>query len=115
MVCDSVLLTLALSGLCVTGYKDNVDNGKELFKFAIIDEATRSFQPLELDMTPNVLPDDNNDIDVQVCDHEDTFGMVNVNFPSQDIKNGMNATLDTTTLDDLANEAFKEWILLKVD
>jgi hypothetical protein len=41
--------------------------------------------------------------------------MVNVGSPGQDIESGANAALDTMTLDDLANEAFKEWISLKVD
>ncbi|CAM6070986.1 unnamed protein product [Sphagnum tenellum] len=105
MVCDLVLLTLALSWLCVTEYKDNVDNGKELFKFVFIDEAMHLFRPPELNIMPNALPDDDNDIDVQVCDHEDMFGMVNVNFLGQDIKNAMNAALDMATPSDLANEA----------
>jgi hypothetical protein len=31
MVCDPVMLMLALPWLCATKYKDNVDNAKELF------------------------------------------------------------------------------------
>ncbi len=41
--------------------------------------------------------------------------MVNVGSLGQDIKSRANVILDTTTLGDLANEAFKEWISLKVD
>ncbi|CAK9882610.1 unnamed protein product [Sphagnum jensenii] len=41
--------------------------------------------------------------------------MVNVDLPSQDIENGTSTTLDTMTPADLANEAFNEWISLKVD
>jgi hypothetical protein len=41
--------------------------------------------------------------------------MVNIGSPGQDIESEANATLNTTTLSDLANEAFKEWISLKVD
>ncbi len=58
---------------------------------------------------------DNDDIDVQVCDDDDVFGMVNVASPGQDIESRASAALNTTTPSDLANEAFKEWILLKVD
>ncbi len=76
MVCDPVMLTLALPWLCVAGYKDDVDNVKELFKSAIIDEATCSFRPPKPNMPPNMPPD--NDVDVQVCDDDDVFGMVNV-------------------------------------
>jgi hypothetical protein len=43
MICDPVMLTLALPWLCAAGYKDNVDNAKELFKSALVDEATHSF------------------------------------------------------------------------
>ncbi len=78
MVCDPVMLTLALPWLCVAGYKDDVDNAKELFKFAFNDEATCSFQPPKFDATPNTLPDD---VDVQVCDNDNMFGMVNINSP----------------------------------
>ncbi|CAM6073381.1 unnamed protein product, partial [Sphagnum tenellum] len=39
-------------------YKDNVDNAKELFKFALVDEATRSFRPPEPDAMRNVPLDD---------------------------------------------------------
>ncbi|CAM6030958.1 unnamed protein product [Sphagnum balticum] len=42
-------------------YKDNVNNAKELFKFVLVDKATRLFRRPELNMTPNTLPDD--DID----------------------------------------------------
>jgi hypothetical protein len=73
------MLTLALSWLCATRYKDNIDNAKELFKFALVDKATCSFQPPEPDAKTNAPPDnDNNDVDVHVCDDEDLFGMVNV-------------------------------------
>jgi hypothetical protein len=41
--------------------------------------------------------------------------MVNVGSPGQDIESGANTALDTTTPSDLANEAFKGWISLKVD
>ncbi|CAM6019382.1 unnamed protein product [Sphagnum balticum] len=51
----------------------------------------------------------------QVCDDDDMFDMVNIGSPSQDIKSGANTTLDMAMLGDLVNEAFKEWILLKVD
>jgi hypothetical protein len=114
MICDAVMLTLALPWLCAAGYKDNVDNAKELFKFALVDEATCSFRPLEPDAMCNVALDDD-DIDVQVCDDDDVFGMVNVGSPSQDIESRASAALNTATPSDLANEAFKEWILLKVD
>jgi hypothetical protein len=67
-------------------------------------------------VTPNTSPNDNdNDVDVQVCDDDDVFGMVNINSPGQDIENVTNVALDMMTLNDLANEAFKEWISLKVD
>jgi hypothetical protein len=119
MVCDLVMLTLALPWLCVADYKDNVDNAKELFKSALIDKATRLFRPPELDATPNTPPDnDDNNVDVQVCDNEDVFNMVNVGSPSQDIEERNERCSqhdDMTTPSDLANEAFKEWILLKVD
>jgi hypothetical protein len=81
MICNPVMLTLALPWLCATGYKDNVDNAKELFKSALVDEATCSFQPSEPDTMCNV-PLDDDDIDVQVCDDDDVFGMVNVGSPS---------------------------------
>ncbi len=71
------------------------------------------FRPPEPDMMPNAPPND--DVDVQVCDDDDVFGMVNVGSFSQDIESRANAILNTTTPGDLANEAFKEWILLKVD
>jgi hypothetical protein len=109
------MLTLSLFWLCAVGYKDDVDNDKELFKFAPIDKVTRLFWPPDLDATPNVSPDDNNDVDVQVCDDDDMFGMVNVDLLDQDIESGTSATLDTTTPCDLENEVFKEWISLKVD
>jgi hypothetical protein len=64
MVCDPVMLTLALPWLCAVGYKDDVDNAKELFKSILVDEATCSFRPPKLDATPNAPPDD--DVDVQV-------------------------------------------------
>jgi hypothetical protein len=111
------MLTLALSWLCVAGYKDDVDNAKELFKSAIVDEATRLFKPLKPNATPNAPPGvpPNNDVDVQVCDDDDVFGMVNVGWLGQDIESGANVVLDTTMSGDLVNKAFKEWILLKVD
>jgi hypothetical protein len=114
MICNPVMLTLALPWLCVVGYKDNVNNAKELFKSALVDKATRSFQPLEPDAMRNV-PLDDDDVDVQVCDDDDVFGMVNVGSPNQDIESRANTTLNTTSPSDLTNEAFKEWILLKVD
>ncbi|CAM6008900.1 unnamed protein product [Sphagnum balticum] len=97
------------------GYKDDVDNAKELFKSILINKVMRSFQPPEFDMTPNALLDNDDDVDVQVCDNENVFNMVNVGSPGQDIESRASAALDTTTPGDLANEAFKEWILLKVD
>jgi len=106
------MLTLALPWLCAVGYKDNVNNAKELFKSALVDEATCSFQPPEPDAMRNV-PLDNDDVDVQVCDDHDVF--VNDGSPSQDIESSASNVLNTTTPNDLANEAFKEWILLKVD
>jgi len=114
MICDLVMLTLALPWLCVVGYKDNVDNAKELFKSALVDEATCSFRPPKLDAMRNVSLDDD-DVDVQVCDDDDVFSMVNVGSPSQDIESKANVVLNTTTPSDLVNKAFKEWILLKVD
>ncbi len=104
---------LALPWLCAAGYKDDVDNAKELFKSTFVDKATRSFRPPEPDATPNASLDNN--IDVQVCDNDDVFCMVNVGSLNHDIKNGVNVVLNTTTLGDLANKAFKEWISLKVD
>jgi hypothetical protein len=77
MICDPVMLTLALPWLCAAGYKDNVDNAKELFKSALVDEATRSLRPPEPNAMCNV-PLDDDDIDVQVCDDDDVFGMVNL-------------------------------------
>jgi hypothetical protein len=62
----------------------------------------------------NVLLDDD-DIDVQVCDDDDVFDMVNIGSTSQDIESRASAAFNTMTPSDLANEAFKEWILLKVD
>jgi len=81
MICDLVMLTLALPWLCAAGYKDNVDNSKKLFKSALVDEATRSFWPPELDAMRNV-PLDDDDINVQVCNNDDVFSMVNVGSPS---------------------------------
>jgi hypothetical protein len=73
------MLTLALPWLCVAGYKDDVDNAKELSKSTLIDEATHSFRPPKPDTTPNTPPDDNdNNVDVHVCDDDDVFSMVNV-------------------------------------
>jgi hypothetical protein len=114
MIYDPVMLTLALPWLCAAGSKDNVDNAKELFKSAFVNEATHSFQPREPNVMHNVALDDD-DVDVQVCNNDDVFGMVNVGSPSQDIESRANTTLNTMTPSDLANEALKEWILLKVD
>jgi hypothetical protein len=108
------MLTLALPWLCAAGYKDNVDNAKELFKSALVHEATRSFRPPKPDAMCNV-PLNDDDIDVQVCDNDDVFCMVNVGSPNQDIESRTSATLNIATPSDLANEAFKELILLKVD
>jgi hypothetical protein len=107
------MLTLALPWLCAVGYKDAVNNVKELFKFAFVNEATCSFWPAELDATHNAPPD--NDVDVHVCDDDEVFDMVSVGLPNQDIKSGAGVTLDTMTSSDLADKAFKEWISLKVD
>ena len=105
-----------LPWLCAGWYKDDVDNAKELFKSALVDEATRLFQPPEPNATPNTPHDDDDDnVDVQVCDDDNVLGMVNISSPSQDIEGGDSAALDTTILVDLANKAFKEWISLKVD
>ncbi len=114
MICDLIMLTLALPWLCAAEYKDNVDNAKELFKFALVDEATHSFRPPKPDVMPNV-PFDDDDVDVQVYDNDDVFGMVNVGSPNQDIESRANTALNIATPSDLGNEAFKEWILLKVD
>jgi hypothetical protein len=114
MIYDPVMLTLALPWLCAIGYKDNVDNAKELFKSALVDKATRSFRPPEPNAMHNVAFDDD-DVDVQVCDDDDVFSMVNIGSPGQDIESRASATLNTMTPSDLANKAFKEWILLKVD
>jgi hypothetical protein len=43
------------------------------------------------------------------------FSMVNVDSPGWDIESGVSVTLDMAMLGDLASEAFKEWISLKVD
>jgi hypothetical protein len=115
MVYDLVMLTLTPLWLCASEYKDDVDNAKELFKSAFVDEATCSFQPPEPNATPNAPPDNDNDVDVQVCDNDNMFDMVNVSSVGQDIESGASAALDRVTLGDLANEAFKEWISLKVD
>jgi hypothetical protein len=144
MVYDPVILTLTLLWLCGAGYKDDVDNAKELFKFVLVDEATRSFQPPKPEAMRN-MSFDYDDIDVQICDDDDVFGMVNVGLLGQDIKSKVSAALNMATLGDLANEAFalnmatlgdlaneafalnmatlgdlaneafKEWISLKVD
>jgi hypothetical protein len=81
MVCDSVMLTLVmLTWLCATGYKDDVDNAKELFKSILVNKAMCLFWPAKLNATPNTLldDDDDDDVDVQVCDDDDMFDMVNV-------------------------------------
>ncbi|CAM6002875.1 unnamed protein product [Sphagnum balticum] len=69
MVCDSIMLTLALSWLYVAEYKDDIDNAKSSSSLLSL---TR---PPKHDVMPNVLLDDD-DIDVQVCDDDDVFGMV---------------------------------------
>ncbi len=97
MVCDPVMLMLALPWLCAVEYKDNVDNAKELFKSALIDEAARSFQPPELDAMHNV-PPNNDDVDVQVCDDDDVLNMVNIGSPGRDIESKTSTALNTTTL-----------------
>jgi len=61
------------------------------------------------------VPLDDDDVDVQVYDDDNVFDMVNVGSPSQDIGSRASVALNTTTPSDLANKAFKEWILLKVD
>lgn len=114
MVCDPVMLMLALLWLCATRYKDNVDSAKELFKSVFVDEATCSFRPPKLNTTPNARPADN-DVDVRVCDDDNVFRMVNVDSLGQDIKSGASAALDMATPGDVVNEGFKEWISLKVD
>jgi hypothetical protein len=76
------MLTLALPWLCVARYKDNVDNAKEFFKFAFVNKATCLFRPPEPDAMPKVSLDDGDNVDVQVCDDDDVFGMVNVNSPN---------------------------------
>jgi hypothetical protein len=58
------MLMLALLWLGVVGYKDDIDNAKELFKSTFVDESTHSFQPPEPDVMPTVSPDDDDDIDV---------------------------------------------------
>ncbi len=64
MVCDPVMLMLALPWLCTVGYKDDINNPKELFKSALVDEAMRLFRPPEPDAMPNTSPDDYDDVDV---------------------------------------------------
>jgi len=110
MVCDLIMLTLALPWLCAAGYKDDIDNAKELFKSAFVDEATCLFWSPEPDTPPN---DDN--VDVQVCDDDNVFDMVNIGSPGQNIESGASTALNMVMPGDLANEAFKEWISLKVD
>jgi len=63
MICDPIMLTLALPWLCATRYKDNVDNAKELFKSVLVDEATHSFQRPEPNVMCNV-PLNDDDVDV---------------------------------------------------
>jgi hypothetical protein len=58
---------------------------------------------------------DDDDVDVQVCNDDNVFGMVNVGSLGQDIESRVSIILNTMTPNDLANEAFKEWILLKMD
>ncbi|CAM6062810.1 unnamed protein product [Sphagnum tenellum] len=114
MICDPIMLTLPLPWLCATRYKENVDNVKEFFKSALINEATRSFRPPKPDAMRNVSFNDD-DVDVQVCDDDDVFGMVTIGSPSHETESRKNVVLNTATPSDLANETFKEWILLKVD
>ncbi|CAM6024905.1 unnamed protein product [Sphagnum balticum] len=45
-----------------------------------------SFRPLELDTMPNASPNDDNDVDVQVCDDDDVFDTVNVDSLDRDIE-----------------------------
>jgi hypothetical protein len=108
------MFTLPLPWPCAVGYKDDVDNVKELFKSTLVDVTMRSFRLLEADTTPNApLDDKNDDVDVHVCD--DVFGMVNIGSLDQNIESGVSADFDMVTSGDLVNEVFKEWILLKVD
>ncbi|CAK9875190.1 unnamed protein product [Sphagnum jensenii] len=59
----------------------DVDNAKELFKSAFVDEATHLFRPPELDTTLNATPNNDDDnADVEVCDNDDVFGMVKVSL-----------------------------------
>ncbi|CAK9223701.1 unnamed protein product [Sphagnum troendelagicum] len=59
----------------------DVDNAKELFKSAFVDEATHLFRPPELDTTLNAMPNNDDDnADVEVCDNDDVFGMVKVSL-----------------------------------
>jgi hypothetical protein len=58
---------------------------------------------------------DYDDIDVQICDDDNVFDMVNVGSLGQDIKSRTSAVLNMARLGDLTNEAFKESISLKVD
>ncbi len=79
MVCDSVMLMSALPWLCAAGY--DVDDAKELFKSAFVDEGTHLFRPPELDTTPNATPNNDDDnADVEVCDDDDVFGMIKVSL-----------------------------------
>ncbi len=64
MVCDPIMLTLALSWLCGAGYKDDIDNAKELLKSAFVDEAMCSFRPLKPDSMLNVPLDHDEEVDV---------------------------------------------------
>ncbi|CAK9237295.1 unnamed protein product [Sphagnum troendelagicum] len=45
------------------------------------------------------VPLDDNNIDVQVCDNDDVFSMVNVGLPGQDIESKTSTALNTVTLD----------------
>ncbi|CAM6061012.1 unnamed protein product [Sphagnum tenellum] len=80
MVCDPVMLTLALPWLCVVRYKDNVDNVEELFKSALVDKATHSCRPPKPNTMCN-MPSNDDNVDVQVYDDDDVFDMVNVGSP----------------------------------
>lgn len=66
MVCNLVMLMLALPWLCAARYKNDIDNAKELFKSVLVDEAMGSFWQPEPDSMPNMPPDNDGDDDVDV-------------------------------------------------
>jgi hypothetical protein len=79
MVYGLVMLMLALPWLCAIGY--DIDNSKELFKSALVDEATHLLRPPKLDTTPNTTRNNDDDnANVKVCDNDDVFGMVKVSL-----------------------------------